>query len=429
MRIAVCGLWHLGCVTAAGAAAAGHDVIGLDADGGVVTGLRQGRAPISEPGLDAQIADGLAAGRLTFTTEPRDALADAEALWVAFDTPVDDQDQADVAAVRAQLESVGPWLRPGTLVLVSSQVPVGFTRALAADWSGRGLAFASLPENLRLGRALECFARPDRVVIGLEQDADRARLEPLLTAMRWPIEWMSLESAEMTKHALNALLATTVTFVNELARVCESVGADVKAVERGLKSDARIGARPYLAPGGPLAGGTLARDLRYLSALGRTRSVGTPLVDGVLASNAQHEGWVRRQVAHALLGVTAPVAAVLGLAYKPGTSTLRRSSALQLCRWLVERSVSVRAHDPAVPTDSPELPPQVQRAGSAAEALDGADVAVLATGWPEYRTLGADEIRRRMRRPLVIDQTWELAALAAADGLTYVAPGRPLGGA
>lgn len=429
MRIAVHGLWHLGCVTAGGAAAAGHRVVGLDPDPRVVDALGDGRAPIFEPGLNEQIGAGLRAGLLSFTTHPEIALAEADALWITFDTSVDERDDADLTLLRARLEAAAPALHADTLVIVSSQVSVGFARMLADDWRPRGAIVASLPENLRLGRALECFARPDRVVVGLGRDEDRARVAPLLASFGWPVEWMTLESAEMTKHALNAFLATTVTFVNELARLCESVGADIKEVERGLKSDARVGARPYLSPGGPFAGGTLARDLRFLSSLGESHATPMPLCDGVLASNALHEGWGRGQLERRLRGVERPVVAVLGLVYKPGTNTLRRSSALELCQWLTARGVTVRAHDPAVPHDALGLPAGVQVLATAREALQGADAAVLATAWPEYSALSASDFVRSMRRPCLIDQTWALAALAEQHGLVYVAPGQRRAGA
>lgn len=424
MRIAVHGLWHLGCVTAAGAAAAGHDVVGLDPDAGVVEALGQGRAPLFEPGLDDLIASGLRAGRLRFTTRAEDALPGADVLWVTFDTPVDANDDADVTAVRARLASVEGALRPGTLVVVSSQVPAGFTRALAGDWRPRGVTVVSMPENLRLGNALPVFLRPDRVVVGLEESGLRARVEPLVRSFDWRVEWMTLESAEMTKHAINAFLATTVTFANELARVCEGVGADALEVERGLKSDTRIGERPYLSAGAPFAGGTLARDLRFLASFGRAHATPTPLVDGVLASNADHEGWVRGQLERHLARVGGTLVAVLGLAYKPGTSTLRRSSAIGLVEWLLSRGVSVRAHDPAVPHDAPELPAGLVMCATVEDALQRADAAVVATAWPEYRGLDSVPFRSVMNCPCVIDQAGALANLFGSRDLVYVAPGR-----
>ncbi len=425
MRITVYGLWHLGCVTAACLAEAGFQVIGFDPEGPVVSELQQGRPPLHEPGLAELTAAGQAAGKLAFTTSPAEALCDADVLWVTFDTPVNDDDEADVTFVRDRLEAVVPELRPGTVVLISSQVPVGFTRALQDSWRGKGLHFAYSPENLRLGKALDVFRKPERVIVGTGSAEARSRLATLFAPFCDRVEWMSVESAEMTKHALNAFLATSVTFINELARLCEAVGADAKEVERGLKSEARIGPRAYLSPGAAFAGGTLARDVRFLVDFGRRCRIGTPLFQGVLASNQQHKSWTLGKVCGLLADCANPVVAVLGLTYKPGTSTLRRSASVELCRQLRDQAVRVRAHDPAVATLPEDLTGLLELCPTAGAALQGADVAVVATEWPEYRGLCADDVVARMRRPCVIDPTHFLAAAFAGDPrLTYVATGR-----
>src|SRR5262245_20447326 len=309
MRVTVFGLWHLGCVTAACLAEAGYDVVGLDLDRGLVDELRQGRPPLHEPGL----AERIVAPNLTFTDDHRAALADAEVLWVTFDTPVDDDDHADVDWVRGQLEAVSGSLRPATLVLVSSQVPVGFSAGLERMWQGKGVAVACSPENLRLGKALDCFRRPERVVVGCRDEQARQRLAELFRPFSSSLVWMSVESAEMTKHAVNAFLATSVTFINELARICEAVGADAREFERGLKSEARIGPKAYLSPGAAFAGGTLARDVRFLIDLGRANGLDASLFQGVWASNGVHKDWVKERLGGLLDGVERPVVAVLGL--------------------------------------------------------------------------------------------------------------------
>jgi UDPglucose 6-dehydrogenase len=240
---------------------------------------------------------------------------------------------------------------------------------------------------------------------------------------------MSIESAEMTKHALNAFLATSVAFINELARLCEAVGADAKEVERGLKSDGRVGPRAYLSPGAAFAGGTLARDLRFLAGSGRRHRIPTPLVDGVLASNDVHQQWLRDRIRDMLHAVDGPVAAVLGLTYKPGTSTLRRSASVELCAWLRDQGVGVQAHDPAVRTPPAGLHASVKLSPSPQEALTGADVAIVATEWPEYRSLTAEDFVKSMRRPRIVDPNWFLAGTLAQDPrIVYAAPGRPARG-
>lgn len=420
MRVTVYGLWHLGSVTAACLAEGGHDVIGLDPDAETIANLRANRPPVDEPGLAALTAEQQKANRLRFTTDSASALAEAEVVWVCFDTPVDSDDNADVAWVRARLDDVAHHLAPGTLVLISSQVPVGFGAKLAADWSSRKIRVACSPENLRLGDALRCFRAPDRIVLGCA-DADKATLTALLKPFGGERVWMSVASAEMTKHAVNAFLATSVAFINELARICESVGADAKEVERGLKSEQRIGPRAYLSPGAAFAGGTLARDIGFLLELAGTHDRPAHLFRGVRESNECQKNWLRDQLSTVPAGATV---AVLGLTYKPGTDTLRRSGSVELCKWLLSRGVKVQAHDPAAKWDADELR-GVELADTAEGALKGADVGVLATPWPEYRTLTPAQMRAAMKRPRVIDPTHFLAAGLANDpSIAYVAAGR-----
>lgn len=420
MRVTVYGLWHLGSVTAACLAEAGHTVVGLDPDTSTIANLQANRPPVDEPGLAALTAEQQKANRLRFTTDAANAIPSAEVVWVCFDTPVDANDNADVQWVRDRLEDIATHLAPGTLVLVSSQVPVGFGAALASDWENRDVRVACSPENLRLGQALACFRTPDRIVLGCDHK-DRARLTELLAPFGGDRVWMSVASAEMTKHAVNAFLATSVAFINELARICEVVGADAKEVERGLKSEQRIGPKAYLSPGAAFAGGTLARDIGFLLDLAQQHGRPAHLFRGVRESNECQKNWLRDQLSAVPAGATV---AVLGLTYKPGTDTLRRSGSVELCQWLLARGVKVRAHDPAVKGSADELR-GVELADTAEGAMHGADVSVLATPWPEYRTLTPAQVRAAMKRPRVIDPTHFLAAGLANDPtIAYVAAGR-----
>jgi UDPglucose 6-dehydrogenase len=420
MKVTVYGLWHLGSVTAACLAEGGHTVVGLDPDARTVADLSANKPPVDEPGLAKLVAEQQQAQRLRFTTSAADAIPQAEIVWVCFDTPVDSNDNADVQWVRDRLEDVAPHLTPGALVLVSSQVPVGFGKKLADDWSTRGVRVACSPENLRLGQALDCFRKPDRVVLGCD-DRDRAKLTELLAPFSGDRVWMSVASAEMTKHAVNAFLATSVAFINELARICELVGADAKEVERGLKSEQRIGPKAYLSPGAAFAGGTLARDIGFLLEIAQRHDRPAHLFRGVRESNECQKNWLRDQLSAVPAGATV---AVLGLTYKPGTDTLRRSGSVELCQWLLARGVKVRAHDPAIKASADELR-GVELATSAEGAMRGADVSVLATPWPEYRALTPAQVRGAMPKPRVIDPTHFLAAGLANDPcIAYVAAGR-----
>jgi len=429
MRVCVCGLWHLGTVTAACLASAGHDVSGLDRDAGVVDRLSQGTPPLFEPGLEDLVKSGLAAGRLRFTGDVAAAVTGADVVWITVDTPVDDEDRADVESVVLGAAALFPHLRDGALVLVSSQLPVGTTRRFEAMFAetanGRRVGFAYSPENLRLGKAIEVFMQPDRVVAGVRSDADRARIAELLRPFTDRIEWMSVESAEMTKHALNAFLAASVTFINEIAALCEQVGADASEVARGLKSEARIGPRAYLSPGGAFAGGTLARDVMFLSDLGRETNVATHLLSSVKTSNDAHRQWAQRRLAQVLGGVEGRTVAVWGLTYKPGTDTLRRSSAIELCTWLGARGARVRAHDPAVRQLPPEVAATIQLASDPLAAADQAAALVVATPWPEYRSVDARELAGRMQGNVVLDANGFLAATVGREpGLSYLTVGK-----
>ena len=429
MNVCVLGLWHLGTVTAACLAAGGHEVTALDFDAAVVAGLSAGKPPVFEPGLEDLIKTGLSSGRLRFTTDVEDASKAADLVWVAYDTPVDDDDRADIEPVVEGTRRLFPHLGDGALVLVSSQLPVGTTRRLeqifASESGGRTVGFACSPENLRLGRAIDVFTHPDRVVAGVRSAADRPKMAELFRPFTDHIEWMSVESAEMTKHALNAFLATSVTFINEIAAICEQVGADGAEVERGLKSEARIGPKAYLSPGGAFAGGTLARDIVFLSQLGEAHGVATLLLSSVKLSNDAHRHWARHRLLQLMDGVAGRTVAVWGLTYKPGTDTLRRSSAVELCRWLYEQGAIVRAHDPAVKQLPPEVASCARLADSPLDAATGASALVVATPWPEYREVAAGDVTARMTRALVLDANRFLGStLGQNAAVEYVSVGK-----
>jgi UDPglucose 6-dehydrogenase len=426
MDIAVIGLWHLGTVTAACLASAGHRVLAYDEDAAAVEGLRHGRLPVAEPGLAELTRAAVEAGRLQFSSDPA-AVATAEVVWVTYDTPVDEDDRADGDFVLGRVACLFPHFRRGTLVLISSQLPVGTTarleRLCGEACPGRGVTFACSPENLRLGKAIEVFTRPDRVVVGVRTAADRARVEALLAPLAVRVEWMSVESAEMTKHAINAFLATSVALINEVAALCEQVGADASEVERGLKSDARIGPHAYLRAGAAFAGGTLARDLSTLDCIARHVNTPVHLLPAALQSNRAHAAWPCRRLGELLRPLRGRRVCVLGLTYKPGTDTLRRSASLEACRTLTAEGAEVRAYDPAV---SVARIVNIRLCASAAEAVEGAEAVLVMTPWPEFRRLRADDLAGRAAPGvLVLDPGGHLRDTLSQDGrIRYVTVGK-----
>ncbi len=429
MQVCVQGLWHLGSVTAGCLASVGHAVVGIDFDEEVIRGLRGGSPPIFEPGLTELIQAGLSSGRLRFATDPKELLSEIEILWVTYDTPVNEDDEADIDFVVAQVQMALPFLATDTTVLVSSQMPVGSIRRLEAIAGKLGrekeLSFAYFPENLRLGKALEVFLKPDRVVVGVRSEQDKERIRRLLQPITDRIEWMSVESAEMTKHAINAFLATSVVFANEIAVICEMVGADAKEVERGLKSEQRIGPKAYLSPGSAFAGGTLARDVEFLKALSRGHHISIPLLESVKRSNDLHKSWVRRKLKELLPSLEGAVVAVWGLTYKPGTDTLRRSLAVELCNWLIVQGARVKVHDPAVKELPPEWNGVVERVNDALATLEGAQVLLLGTEWAEYKKISIDRVADSNPGLVVLDPNRFLTSWGATTQLRYIAVGTP----
>ena len=396
MKVCVLGLWHLGSVTAACLASVGHDVTGLDSNSGIVEKLQKAEPPVIEPGLDDLIREGINAGQLKFTSDAKIAISSAEVLWVTYDTPVDENDQADVEFVFEEVLKLLSFLSIDTTVLVSSQLPVGSIRRFedisAEKYPEKNIRFAYSPENLRLGKSLDVFLHPDRVVVGVRRPEDREILNRLLGAFTDNILWMGVESAEMTKHAINAFLGMSITFINEIASICENIGADAHEVERGLKSETRIGPAAYLSPGAAFAGGTLARDIEFLKDIGSLNNLVNPLISAVRKSNDEHKKWIQRRLFAVLGGLKGKRIAVWGLTYKPGTNTLRRSLSVEMCNWLQEQGAEIAVHDPS----KCELPDnwlgEVVRSKTPLEALEGACALVIATQWPEYREINVSDV-------------------------------------
>jgi UDPglucose 6-dehydrogenase len=404
-------------------AGAGVQVVGFDPDEARVSRLSKGFAPLHEPGLDELIVAKSAAGQLRFTSAATD-LADVDALWVTFDTPVTADDDADPQWVIDQTARVMKHLRPGVLIIVSSQLPVGSVRKLR-ELRGGG-PVVCVPENLRLGKGIETFTKPDRIIVGVDTPEDRVAAEAVLGTITSRLEFMSIESAEMTKHAINAFLATSVTFINELATICEKVGADASEVERGLKTEVRIGPRAYLRAGAAFAGGTLARDVRFLRLRGAELGLKTHLFDAVEISNREHAQWARRKILELTPKLSGATIAILGLTYKSDTDTLRGSPSLEAAKWLAAQGAIVRVFDPLITSPPEGFGERLNLCGSMNDALTGASVIWLAVESPAFLALAAaDALSVAAPSPAILDPAGAMAkALSGRTDLRYFAVGR-----
>ena len=418
-KIAVQGLWHLGSVTAA-CCAKYFDVVGLDFDEANVARLNSGKAPLFEPGLDELISAGRAS--LFFTTDEKIACANANVLWLCYDTPVNDKDESDINFVLTKLRRALVYLPKGALVLISSQLPVGTCAKLEKEFPQ--FHFACSPENLRLGKAIESFEKAERVIVGLRDDAKKALLEQLFLQFTTQVLFMRTESAEMVKHALNSFLALSITFINEIARLCEHTGAEAKEVSLGLKSEPRIGPKAYLGPGGPFAGGTLARDVVTLTKLAEANGEKISVIPAIKQSNDLHRGWAFRRLQSRLGDLRGKKIAVLGLTYTTNTDTLRRSAAVELCQKLLEAGASVNAFDPAVKNLPDELS-KIQLASEIVGALNGAEAVAVCTEWPQFRQADWAKIIPQMRKPVFVDANRFLEKeLKSIAGVEHLSVGR-----
>jgi UDPglucose 6-dehydrogenase len=428
MKVCVYGLWHLGTVTAACLASRAIATTGLAETAEAAAELNAGRAPLFEPGLDALLAQGLNGGTLRFTADMAAAITPAELVWIAFDTPVDDDDIADVGYVLDRVRLTFPYLKDGSVVLISSQVPVGSTSLLERDFAavaeGRKVWFAYSPENLRLGDAIRVFTEPERIVIGVREGA-RKLIEPVLEPFCQTLLWTRLESAEMVKHALNSYLATCVTFTNEVASICESVGADMSEVEAALRLDPRIGKKAYVRAGAAFGGGTLARDVQFLKVIAEQRDARVPVLNAVLESNEHHKGWVVRHLRRQLGALAGRKIGVLGLAYKAGTDAIRRSVAIEVIEELIGEGANLAVFDPKVAILPEPLNSALTIVASADMVFKGSEAVVLATEWPEFRELDFAGLVADMTRALLIDQNGFAAKqLSGLSTLDYIVAGK-----
>ncbi len=419
--IGVVGAGWVGLVTAACFAELGHRVVVKEIVEGKVEALRRGEVPIHEPGLSELISKN--AERLTFTTDMAELLPEARLIFVCVQTPPTVSGDADLSAVQGAVEEIG---KPdGKALVMKSTVPVGTGRTIGRE--APDLAYVSCPEFLREGTAIKDFMEPDRVLVGTEPgdewagDAVAALYEPL----GGPVVRTDVSSSEMVKLASNAFLATKISFINEIANVCEELGADVADVATGMGLDDRIGSR-FLQAGIGYGGSCFTKDVSALKMLAANSGYHFQLLNSVIEVNELQKRRVMAKLTKHLDTLVDKRVALLGLAFKPDTDDMRGASSLVLAARLQGESAAVVAFDPIAERVAAPLMPGVEMTGSAMEALDGADAAVLVTEWPEFTELDWGEVAKRMNTPLLVDgRNFLDPEKVRAAGIAYEAIGRP----
>jgi UDPglucose 6-dehydrogenase len=434
MRIAMIGSGYVGLVSGACFAQFGHDVVCIDKDAAKIGRLKKGEIPIYEPGLDRLVADNVKSGRLQFDTDLAKAVSEADAVFIAVGTPTRRGDgHADLSYVYAAAAEVANAIKRYTVVVTKSTVPVGTGREVARiireTQPNAEFDVASNPEFLREGAAIEDFMKPDRVVIGVESERAREVMVAVyrpLNLIQTPMVFTNIETAEVTKYAGNAFLATKITFINEIADLCEKVGADVHDVARGIGLDGRIG-RKFLHPGPGFGGSCFPKDTLALAYTAREANAPQTIVEQVIEVNTGRKKRMAHKVIEACGGSVAGLkVGVLGLTFKPNTDDMRDAPSLDIVPALQEAGAKIVAFDPEGMKEAAKLLKNVAYAHTAYEAATDADVLVVITEWHEFRGLDPRRIKQAMRQPRIVDlrnifDPDEMRGL----GFTYEGVGRP----
>ncbi len=432
MKIAVIGTGYVGLVTATCLAESGNEVFGVDKDAAKIATLKSGKLPIYEPGLLELVQRNMRELRLSFNTDLVGTVKDAQLIFIAVGTPPTAAGGADLGAVWAVGELMAEHLRPDAVVVIKSTVPVGTNRQLMERMSkkaGRAIEVASNPEFLKEGAAIDDFMKPDRVVVGVRKSEVGQKLQelysPFLRTER-PFLAMSPESAEMTKYAANAMLATKISFINEMANLCEKLGADINEVRRGIGHDQRIGFQ-FLFPGPGYGGSCFPKDVNAVIHLAKSKNAAVTLLEAVDRVNEQQKRVLPTKIrAHYGNSLKGKCLGVWGLAFKPRTDDIREAPALTLIDEMLKEGVSLRVHDPeAVPNVKAIYGDKLIYCDKPYSALEGVDGLAIVTEWPEFRHPDFEVMRRLMRAPVIFDgRNLFEPKTVKANGFKYYAIGR-----
>ena len=440
MKITVIGTGYVGLVSGTCLADVGNDVLCLDLDAGKIRTLNEGGIPIYEPGLEAMVKKNVAAGRLRFTTDIEAAVAHGVLQFIAVGTPPDEDGSADLQYVVAAACNIGRYMTDYKVVIDKSTVPVGTAdkvrAGIAEELKARGVAIdfsvVSNPEFLKEGAAVEDFMKPDRIVVGAED----ARAIELMRELYAPFQRnherlivMDVKSAELTKYAANAMLATRISFMNELANLAEKLGADIELVRKGIGSDPRIGFH-FLYPGVGYGGSCFPQDVPALIRTAQEAGQALQVLQAVEAANDTQKGVLAQKITRRLgQDLSGRTFALWGLAFKPNTDDMREAPSLMLIADLLARGASIRAYDPVATHEAQRIlgaNPRISYAATPMEALDGADALAIVTEWKEFRSPDFDAIKAKLKSPVIFDgRNLYDPATPRRAGLEYFAIGRP----
>ncbi|HWM93217.1 MAG TPA: UDP-glucose/GDP-mannose dehydrogenase family protein [Thermoanaerobaculia bacterium] len=434
MNICVVGTGYVGLVTGACLADFGMKVVGVDKDAGKIDRLSNGEIPIYEPGLGDLVQKNVEEGRLRFSTDLGPAIEEAQAVFIAVGTPPKKDGSADLRFIHEVAESIGEHLNGYKIIVTKSTVPIGTGKEIEKIVSKKAgkhdFAVVSNPEFLREGSAIEDFMHPDRVVIGTRDPRAAELMKDVyspLAAADVPFIITDVESAELIKYASNGFLATKISFINEVARICEEWNADVEVVAKGMGMDNRIGPK-FLSAGPGFGGSCFPKDTSALATIARRADRRFHIIEAVVKVNEEVQARMIDKIEAALDGVSGKTVALLGLSFKPDTDDVRDSPALVIVRGLLSGGASVRAYDPKAMDEFEKMvkDPRLGFCKDAYDAAKEADALVIVTEWNQFRKLELDRMQKLLKRPLIVDlrNLYEPRKMAAA-GFHYVSIGRP----
>ena len=406
-EIAILGLWHQGIVAAACLSDLGYKIIASDPNKEKIKNLRNGIIPIYEPGLKELVNKGIKNNRLKFVSDLASAVSNKEFVFLMFDTKVDENDLTDLTEIIKATKQIAKHLKNKCIIYNTSQVPVGTSEKilnLIEEINPKvNASIVYSPENLRLGEAIKLFLNPALPVLGSNDIKSLHKLETLLEPLN--VNWLkvNLRTAEFCKHALNSFLATTISFANEIGNLCDEVGADGFQIAKALRLEPRISPKSMLRPGMGFSGGTLARDVQTLRKLGDQKGIDTHLLDGLWANNLHQNKFVIRQLSSNFKDIKDKKITILGITYKPGTSTLRRSVALETIKTLNSMGAKVNVHDPKANKNELSKISGFNFYEKVEEAIEKADAIAIMTGWDEYKNINWKDLKKSINSPFIID--------------------------
>lgn len=432
--VAICGLWHLGLVTAACCSRKDFRTIGYDPSEELVANLNKKVVELYEPKLSELISNGLDNRVLSFTADIK-KITHANIVWICFDTPVDERDNADEKYIYNEIVHIAKDLKDKTILIISSQIPLGSSAKLKEMIDRDDIDLAILPENLNLGNGVDSFSNQDRIVIGINNPSVKETLEPFIKCFCNNILWMSPESAEMTKHAVNSFLAKSIAFTNELATISQYYGANFFDVEEALRLEPRIGKKAYIRPGEAFAGGTLARDLKYLINLASSAGLNYDILQSVIKSNNNHKLWVYNNILKYIkksnLHPKKIIVGFLGVSYKENSNTIRRSGTLELINLLIRKKIKVKAYDRFIKQIEGLDKNYFSFVDDAIDCFNESDIIVLMNASNSLVTLNPSKVddlckkhNRLDQKKVIIDQKNIMPTLKDTSVLKYLTFGK-----